>query len=138
MQLHNLQPNQKNKTKKRVGRGGKRGGYSGRGQKGQKARAGRKLPKSELHTIKSIPKLRGSKNITPSEKPTAINLDKLEALEEKTINKKILAKKGIIKNTKAPAKILGDGEIKNALTIEGIPLSKQAKEKIESAGGTIK
>ena len=35
-------------------------------------------------------------------------------------------------------KILGTGEIKKALTIEGCLVSKTAKEKIEKAGGTVK
>jgi len=137
MQLHELKPTHKNKTKKRVGRGGKRGTYSGRGQKGQRSRAGRKLPQSQLDVIKSIPKLRGIKNKSHAIKPVVINIEKLEALGEKVITKDVLRKKSIIKKRES-AKILGTGELKTAITVEGIAMSKTAKEKIEKAGGTVR
>ena len=34
-------------------------------------------------------------------------------------------------------KILGGGEIKKALTVSGLPVSKSAKAKIEVAGGKV-
>ena len=136
MQLHTLPPVHKNKKKKRVGRGGKRGTYSGRGQKGQKSRAGRKLPGGALDVIKSIPKLRGIKNKSIKPKPRAVNISALEALEATPITKAVLQKHGIIKK-REPVKILGTGEIKKAIVIEGIPASKSAKEAIEKAGGSV-
>jgi len=62
MQLHQLQPANKNQKKKRIGRGGKRGTYSGRGVKGQKSRAGRHIRPAERDLIQRLPKLRGQKN----------------------------------------------------------------------------
>jgi large subunit ribosomal protein L15 len=59
MQLHEIQPCQKQKTKKRIGRGGKRGTYSGKGMKGQKSRAGAKIRPEVRDLIKKTPKLRG-------------------------------------------------------------------------------
>jgi len=136
MQLHTLQPTRKNKKKKRVGRGGKRGTYSGRGQKGQKSRAGRKLPGGALDVIKSIPKLRGIKNKSIKPKPRAINVSALETLEEASITKAVLVSHGMIKK-REPAKILGTGELKKAITVVGIPISKGARAAIEKAGGKV-
>ena len=51
----------------------------------------------------------------------------------------VLAKNGIVKEMDAKefgVKILGDGEIKQALTIR-VPISKSAAEKIEKAGGKV-
>ena len=137
MQLHDLKPTHKNKKKKRIGRGGKRGTYSGRGQKGQRSRAGRKLPGGHLDVIKSIPKLRGVTNKPKSAKPTTLNVGSLEALGERVIDRATLQKKGIISKRES-AKILSTGEIKTAVTITGIQVSKQAKEKIEKAGGSVR
>jgi large subunit ribosomal protein L15 len=143
MQLHQLKPTHKKKKKKRIGRGGKRGTYSGRGIKGQKARAGASLKPAIRVFIKRYPKLRGYKFKGKKEKSTSINVETLEKNFKKgdTVNPKALLEKKIISKIKGrlpQVKILGRGEIKKALTVEGFKLSKAAKEKIEKAGGTIK
>lgn len=145
MQLHELHPKHKSKKRKRVGRGGKRGTYSGRGIKGQKSRAGRRLEPIIRGLIKRYPKLRGYKQKST---PTPIfgvgvNLDILEKRfsSEEIITPKALLEKGIIDKIKGrmpKVKILGKGEIKKALNVEGCEVSKNAKEKIEKASGTIK
>jgi len=143
MQLHELRPKHKLKRKKRVGRGGKKGTYSGRGIKGQKARASRKLKPLIRELIKRYPKLRGYKFKAIKLKPAILNLQILEKKfkESEIINPQILLKKNLISKIerKIPKiKILGRGEIKKALIIEGCEVSKSAKEKIEKAGGTVK
>ena len=45
---------------------------------------------------------------------------------------------GLISSTSKPVKILGKGEIKAKLDLEVNAVSQSAKEKIESAGGSIK
>lgn len=147
MQLHELKPNHKLKKTKRVGRGGKRGTYSGRGVKGQKSRAGRKLEPLIRQFIKRYPKLRGYrfKSNPKSQKLRTVILN-LEILEKKLnsgekVNPKILFEGRIIHKIKGrlpEVKILGRGEITKPLIIEGCRVSKQAKEKIEKAGGVIK
>ena len=57
--------------------------------------------------------------------------------KDSLVNKAILVEKGVIKNSRSPVKILGDGEVKSAFTIRGIPVSRSAKEKIEKAGGKV-
>ncbi len=124
------------------GRGGKRGKTAGRGTKGQNARAGRKFRPVMRDAIKKLPKLRGYKGKTNFAKPVAINLNQLDVFAKgDTVNLQTLAEKGVL-NTKLgkfPAvKILGTGEIKNALNFERVNVSKDAITKIEQAGGTVK
>lgn len=136
MQLHNLSVNL-GRGKKRIGRGGKRGTYSGRGQKGQRSRAGHRIRPAERDTLMKIPKLRGSKNKPVRPAATVLNLTDLARFGETTITKTLLLEKGIIHSIRDRVKILSMGEAKRPLTVEGIPVSKQAREKIEKAGGSI-
>lgn len=142
MQLHQLKPIHKRKRKKRIGRGGKRGTYAGRGIKGQKARAGAKFQPMVREMIKKYPKLRGYRQKIRKRIQVEINMitleEKFKSGEE--VNPKILIEKGIIRKIKGrvpQVKILGKGELKKKLTIEGCQVSKAAKEKIEKAGGKI-
>lgn len=142
MQLHEIKKNTTTKRKKRVGRGGKKGTYCGGGGKGQKGRAGAKFKPIIRGWIKRYPKLRGY-NFNVQTNVSSLNLDVLEKTFEANaiVNPEVLVKTRIIRNVdgKTPAvKILGTGEIKKALTIEGCLVSKTAKEKIEKAGGTVK
>lgn len=143
MKSYNLKPRHKIKKKKRVGRGGKRGTYSGRGMKGQKSRAGRKMQPMIRELIKKYPKLRGYRARRREKKIVEVNI---AILDEKfkggeIINPKILIEKKIIKRIKGKiplVKILGRGEIKKKLIIEGCQVSKGAREEIEKAGGIVK
>lgn len=143
MQLHQLKPTHKSKKKKRIGRGGKRGTYSGRGIKGQKARAGARFQPAIRELIKKYPKLRGYRFNPKDSKIVGVNVEILEEnfKEKEEVNSQVLLNKGLIRKIKGKVplvKILGKGEIKKALTIKGCQASKQAKEKIEKAGGQIK
>jgi large subunit ribosomal protein L15 len=145
MQLHNLRPAHKSKKRKRVGRGGKRGTYSGRGLKGQKARAGRKMKPFIRELIKKYPKLRGYRFGVKVQNPAVVVLN-VEVLEKKfgeneRISPGTLLEKGIIDKIKGrvpKVKILGGGNVKKKLLVENCLISKNAKEKIEKAGGIIK
>jgi large subunit ribosomal protein L15 len=48
-----------------------------------------------------------------------------------------LLEAGVIKNSDKAVAVLGNGEIKSALTVKAHRFSKSAKEKIEAAGGTV-
>jgi len=122
--LHGL----KNKKAKRIARGGKRGTTAGRGTKGQKSRAGHRIRPAERDLLIRLPKLRGYKNKPISKKLRVVNIGDLEKMAEKEFNK----------NNLGPVKILGKGELAKAVTIQGLPVSKSAKLKIEKAGGSIK
>ncbi len=137
MQTHKLK-NPNKKKRKRIGRGGKRGTYSGRGQKGQKSRAGHRIRPAVRDLLVRIPKLRGVKHKPVKPKPMIINISDLEKIAESGIlNKKILLDKKLVKRVNQPVKVLGNGDLKKSLTIEGLMVSAKAKEKILKAGGKI-
>ncbi len=143
MQLHEIKPIHKSKRQKRVGRGGKRGIYAGRGIKGQKARAGTKLKPIIREIIKKYPKLRGYKFRPKEEKTAIVNIEFLEKKFKPgdLISPAVLLEKRLIRKIKGripKVKILGKGEIKKAIIIEGCQFSKLAKAKIEKAGGKIR
>lgn len=142
MQLHQLKPIHRLKKRKRVGRGGKRGTYSGRGMKGQKSRAGRKLQPVIRELIKRYPKLRGYRFKKYQKDIAIVNLGILEKKfnPSEIVNPKTLLEKKIISRTKGKlprVKILGDGKITKKIIIENCEVSKNAKEKIKKAGGSI-
>lgn len=118
---------QKNKRVQRVGRGGSRGTSSGRGTKGQKSRSGHVIRPAERDLLIRLPKLRGYRNKSINAKARAINVGELETMKGTEFSLKTLGN----------VKILGEGELKKAVTVQGLPVSKSAKEKIEKAGGKV-
>ena len=147
MQLHELKPIHKSKKSKRVGRGGKRGTYSGHGIKGQRSRSGRRFQPIIRELIKRYPKLKGYRQKSKiKNQKLEIAVLNLEILEKKfepgvKVNSETLLEKRLIRKIlgRTPkVKILGKGEITKALNFENCQVSKQAKEKIEKAGGTVK
>jgi len=142
MQVHEVKPEKKQRVAKRIGRGGKRGTYSGRGMKGQKSRAGYRRQPRVREILKKYPKMRGYRR-SGRRKAIAVNLAMLEKSFAKgeTVNPRVLAQKKVVRNVKGRSfavKILGDGKITKALTIENCTVSESAKEKIEKAGGSIR
>ncbi|MFH1712239.1 MAG: 50S ribosomal protein L15 [Patescibacteria group bacterium] len=140
MTLHNLSPSKGKKSKKRIGRGlGSTGRTSGRGQKGQKARAGasgfQRLGMRKL--MLATPKLRGFRS--QNEKNAIVNLSDLAKAFKKgeVVTPKALMTKKLISTAKNGVKILGVGEIAEALQIQGCAVSKTAAEKIIKVGGNI-
>ncbi len=120
-------PRKAAEKRKRVGRGmgSGMGKTSTRGHKGQWSRSGARL-------LRRIPK-RGFKNIF-REEYAVVNLDRLDAVGETEITPEVLRKAGVVR-TKKPIKILGNGELKSALTVKAHKFSKTAEEKITKAGG---
>ncbi len=143
MQLHQLTKDTPNKKAKLIGRGGTRGKTSGRGHKGQKAHGGHGIRQHLKDVIKKLPKLRGrGKNSNKSiyAKNVAINLAAIEAAftAGDVVNPTTLSEKKLFKNVRTGViKILGTGTLSKKLSFEGVEVSATAKEKIETAGGTI-
>jgi len=140
MELHDLKPPEgSKKTRRRVGRGpgSGLGKTSGRGHKGQGARSGaRKRVGNEggqmpLH--RRLPKF-GFTNIFRKE-VQIVNVADLARCESADIDGEVLVKAGLVKNAKAPIKILGNGEIDKAYSVRAAAFSKSAIAKIEAAGG---
>lgn len=143
MQLHNLKsPKGARKKRRRVGRGAGsgRGKTSGRGENGQGSRTGRGIVASseggQMPLIRRLPKV-GFR----SRRPIVYQLVKLKSLsrfeEGATIDAKTLKDNGLIKNICKPFKVLGDGDIKKALTVKAYSFSKSAEEKVVKAGGKV-
>jgi large subunit ribosomal protein L15 len=139
MNLSNVRaPKKANENKKRVGRGmgSGMGKTSTRGHKGQRSRSGSRMMRGfeggQMPLHRRVPK-RGFTNIF-REEYNIVNLEKLADLGESTINPDVLRKAGVI-STKRKLKILGDGELKSAITVHAHKFSKAAQEKITKAGG---
>jgi len=135
------------KKRKRVGRGegSGHGGQSTRGMNGQRSRSGSKkrawFEGGQMPLQRRIPKF-GFTNIF-KETYQVVNLNALQRIADenkidKVINIEELKNLGLISNIKKPVKILGKGELKAKLNLEVNAISKSAKEKIESVGGSIK
>ena len=141
MNLSNVRaPKKANENKKRVGRGmgSGMGKTSTRGHKGQRSRSGSRMMRGfeggQMPLHRRLPK-RGFTNIF-REEFSVVNLDKLAALGETTINPEMLHKAGLTR-AKRRVKILGDGELTTALTVQAHKFSKSAQEKITKAGGKV-
>jgi large subunit ribosomal protein L15 len=145
MNLSNIRaPKKASEKRKRVGRGmgSGMGKTSTRGHKGQRSRTGMRLIRGfeggQMPLHRRMPK-RGFTNIFRKE----FNIVSLERLVEMgasfhgdPITPEVLRKAGVIK-TKHPVKILGDGELKVAITVHAHKFSKSAQEKITKAGGKV-
>ena len=144
--LHNLEkaPGSADKERKRIGRGpgSTDGKTSGRGHKGQNSRSGSKrrigFEGGQMPIHRRLPK-RGFNNIFRKE-IAIVNLSNIIGCKKidfsKPITVSILAESGLIKNQKFPVKILGDGTLDTAITIEAQKFSASAEKKIQDAGGT--
>src|SRR5580700_6504870 len=140
MNLSNLRaPKKANKNRKRVGRGmgSGHGKTSARGHKGQGSRSGSSLMRGfeggQMPLHRRLPK-RGFTNIFRTEY-TVLNLDRLGELNESELTIEAFVAKGFLKKRGELLKILGNGELKVALTVHAHKFSKTAQEKIEKAGG---
>ena len=135
-------PKGSRKRKVRVGRGmgSKLGKTAGSGNKGQKSRRGysrrRGFEGGQMPLHRRIPK-RGFHNPF-GVSYSVVNLEELNVFPAgETVTPELLRAHGWIRRAADPIKVLGDGELKNKLTIHAHAFSAAAKEKITKAGGTI-
>jgi large subunit ribosomal protein L15 len=114
------------------------GKTSTRGHKGQRSRSGSRMMRGfeggQMPLHRRLPK-RGFTNIFRVEYQV-VNLDRLMELGEKNITPEVLIKAGMVHKNDL-IKVLGDGELKSALTVQAHKFSKSAEEKITKAGGKI-
>jgi len=132
-------PKKANENKKRVGRGmgSGMGKTSTRGHKGQGSRSGSRQKRGfeggQMPLHRRLPK-RGFFNIFRIEYQV-VNLAELAELGEKEITMEVLRKARLVKGKNSLIKVLGDGELKGAITVHAHKFSKTAQEKITKAGG---
>jgi len=144
IRLHNMRPRRGSPHRvKRLGCGESsgHGKTSGKGHKGQKARSGGSIrlgfEGGQMPLIRRLPK-RGFNNAAFHKNYAIVNLSDLASFKEGTvINEQLLREKKMLRGNGDGLKILGDGELKHALTIEADKISASAREKIEKAGGTV-
>lgn len=142
IKLHHLKPAEGAKTdKKRVARGdrGRGGKTAGRGTKGTGARGS--VPESfeggQMPLVRRQPKRPGFNN--PNKVVFAVvNVSRLEAFFEAgdEVTVETLTAKGLVKK-KRPVKVLGNGDLTKALTVDVDAITATAREKVIAAGGTV-
>jgi large subunit ribosomal protein L15 len=135
------------KKRKRIGRGqgSGHGGTSTKGHKGHQSRSGfkqlRGFEGGQMPLHRRIPKF-GFKNRDRVEYQV-VNLATLQRLADEgkfeggTVDFDALLELGVIRKSSMPLKVLGNGDISSRLHITAHKFSETAKEKIESAGGTV-
>jgi len=129
----------KNKQSKRVGRGISAGGgkTAGRGTKGQSARSGGKVRPGfeggQNPLVARLPKLPGFKSRHAAKQE--VTTGQLEQLGQKIVDNALLAKAGIIKSAYQPTKLIVNGELKAAVTVQLDSASASALEVVAKAGG---
>ena len=125
---------------KRIGRGNGsgQGRTAGKGHKGYQSRSGTKnrfhFEGGQTPLMRRLPK-RGFSNYGFRKEVQIVNLEKIVSLKIDKVDVNILHEKGIIKKIDVPVKILGNGDVKNPITITADMFSKSAIKKLEKAGG---
>tara|TARA_B100001996_G_C18189545_1_gene411582 strand:- start:11 stop:463 length:453 start_codon:yes stop_codon:yes gene_type:complete len=145
MKLNSLKKTNFKKIRPGRGIGSGKGKTSGRGHKGQKSRSGvavKSFEGGQMPLYRRLPK-RGFKSLFKKD-VAVINLSSLQAFHESKvlnlknpIDLKVLKEKKIISKKFSKLKVLGNGEVKNKISISANFVSKQAKLKIEKAGGSL-
>ncbi len=129
------------KPKKRVGRGpgSGHGKTASRGHKGAQSRSGFRFKRGfeggQMPLHRRVPK-RGFTNPFRVEY-AVVNLDTLAEVFDagSAVTPELLRERGIVRDARAPIKVLGRGEIAKQLTIKAHKFSETAVQKIAAAGG---
>ena len=142
MELNKLSPaSGSTKTKKRVGRGVASGWGKtcGSGHKGQKSRSGGKVKPGfeggQMPLQMRLPKYGFTSRI--GQVTSEVRTSELNKVESGNISIETLKKSGVITSGTKRVKIMLSGKVDKKLTIQGLPVSKGAREAIEKAGGEI-
>jgi len=143
MKLSELSPaSGLHKNKRRLGRGvgSGKGKTAGRGTKGHNSRSGGGVRPGfeggQMPIHRRLPK-RGFANIF-RKKIIEVNIRDLSRFDSgSTVDEAALIRMGLVKGKRDGIKLLGLGEINYPLKIKIDRVSKNARAKIESAGGSI-
>jgi large subunit ribosomal protein L15 len=142
MRLNTIKPAAGSKRPKlRVGRGASagQGKTSGRGVKGQRARKGGYhkvgFEGGQMPLQRRLPKVgfRSAVKATRAE----VRLAELNGIDAEVIDLAALKKAGVVGAFAEKAKVVLSGELKKAVTLKGIGVTKGAAAAIEKAGGRI-
>ena len=139
MHLNSISDQGSLKKRKRVGRGmgSGLGKTAGRGHKGQKSRSGGSIRPGfeggQMPLQMRLPKFGFSSRVNNNFKE--VNIKNINGMD--VINLKTLKENKIISKAVKKVKIFGNSAIESKVTVEGLAVSKGAKEAIEKAGGKI-
>ena len=139
MNLNSISDQGSLKKRKRVGRGmgSGLGKTAGRGHKGQKSRSGGSIRPGfeggQMPLQMRLPKFGFSSRVNNNFKE--VNIKNISGMD--VINLKTLKENKIISKAVKKVKIFGNSAIESKVTVEGLAVSKGAKEAIEKAGGKI-
>ena len=142
MRLNTLSPAPgARKSAKRVGRGigsglGKTGG---RGHKGQKSRSGGTVRPGfeggQMPLQKRLPKYGFTSRVART--TAQIRLGELNAIEGDVVDLAALKSADLVKEDVLRARVFLSGELKKAITVKGLVVTKGAREAIEKSGGKV-
>jgi large subunit ribosomal protein L15 len=142
MRLNTLKPGVGSKRpKRRVGRGigSGLGKTAGRGHKGQKSRAGGfhkvGFEGGQMPLQRRLPK-RGFVSLTRND-VAQVRLGDLNEIKADVIDMLALKQAGLASGLAITAKVFLKGEIKRAVKLQGLGVTKGARTAIEAAGGSI-
>jgi large subunit ribosomal protein L15 len=142
MRLNTLKPAAgARRARLRVGRGASagQGKTCGRGTKGQRARKGGYhkvgFEGGQMPIQRRMPKVGFRSDMKRSR--AEVRLDELAKVEAAVVDLAALVKAQVVPVGTERAKVILSGEIKKAVTLKGIAVTKGARAAIEAAGGTI-
>ena len=141
--LEDLKPAEGSTHKtKRVGRGRSsgRGKTSCRGHNGEGQRSGssskRGFEGGQMPAYRRLPKLKGFQIINKLNY-AEINVGRIAQLGLKEVSLEVLKEAKRVHPSSDGLRVLGNGEIKKAVTVKASYVTQSAKEKIEAAGGKV-
>ena len=144
MRINDLQPPiGSTRERIRIGRGHGSGKVKtgGKGTKGQNARTGGGVPPyfegGQLPLIRKLPYRRGFRNPFRVEYREVNVRDLGDFPADSTVGPEEFETAGVLRGKTGPVKVLGQGELTVRLTVRAHKFSAGARQKIESAGGTI-
>jgi large subunit ribosomal protein L15 len=129
------------KIARRVGRGASagQGKTCGRGVKGQRARKGGYhkvgFEGGQMPLQRRLPKIGFRSKISPL--VAEVRLNELALVKGGVVDLDALKKAGVVPSNAARARVMLSGEIKTAVTVKGVGVTKGARAAIEAAGGTV-
>ena len=142
MRLNDISPGKGAKKEgKRFGRGHSagQGKTSGRGQKGQKSRSGGfhkvGFEGGQMPLQRRLPKVGFRSRM--AKYSAELRLHELELPAADVIDLDVLKKANLVPAFTTKVKVIKSGEIKKAVKLKGLKVTKGAREEIEKAGGSI-
>ena len=142
MRLNDISPGKgAKKVGKRLGRGHSagQGKTSGRGQKGQHARSGGYhkvgFEGGQMPLQRRLPKVGFNSRMAHLTAELRLHELEIPSVDEITID--VLKAGNLVPAVVTKVKVIKSGEIKKAVKLKGIAVSKGARDAIEKAGGSI-